>query len=470
MNLQIGNKSKNTLLFFLQSDDIKAQLDAKNIKQKFSGEACEIAYFVDQEDCVTMLLGLGKKESITKKVVKTALSKAVRSLKKEKISDININISECAGLSESEFLNAVIEGVKYGDYSFNKYKTTEDEPFEIDTIYLNTNVTDAEKILTRANGLFEGINFTKDLVNEPANTIYPETLANEAEKLRDLGVKVTIYDKKQIEDMDMKAFLSVSMGSEKEPRLIVLEYNNSEDEKPLALVGKGLTYDSGGYSIKPSDGMKTMKSDMGGAGTVLGLFKAVATNKVECNIVGVIAACENLISGRAYKPGDIVGSMSGKTIEVDNTDAEGRVTLADAVYYAAKTFEPRGLIDMATLTGACVIALGEFYTGAITRNQEFLDALLQSAKEEDENLWQMPVDDDIKKLNNSEIADIKNSGGRLAGMISAGLFVGEFVPEEIPWIHLDIAGTAFIDTARNYYDKGATGQMVKTLYNLVNKY
>ncbi len=261
--------------------------------------------------------------------------------------------------------------------------------------------------------------------------------------------------------------MEVAKGSDNPPRFIVIEYlNEPQEQKPLVFVGKGITYDSGGYSIKPSDGMKTMNADMGGAGTVIGAIDAISSNELKVNVV---AFCENSISGRSYKPGDIIKARNGLTIEVDNTDAEGRITLADAVNYGVTEYDPEFIIDLATLTGACLVALAETYTGAVTNNQETFEKLLAAAKVSNERIWQLPNDDTIRKYNESEVADVKNSGGRLGGTITAGQFIENFI-EEKPWVHLDIAGTAYLSKPQGLYEKGATGVHVRTLCNLAKKY
>ena len=248
---------------------------------------------------------------------------------------------------------------------------------------------------------------------------------------------------------------------------IVLRYkgNPSKPEEILGLVGKGLTFDTGGYSIKPTSGMLTMKSDMGGAAAVIGAIASIAERKLEINVTAVVAACENVISDRSYKPGDIIGSMAGKTIEILNTDAEGRLTLADAAYYVVEKEKATKLVDIATLTGAVLHALGENVAGVVTNNQSFYSKLEKASEASGERIWQLPAYNDFKELYKSDVADLANTGGRLAGTITAGLFIGEFVQGK-PWLHIDIAGTSWKDSAKDYFSKGGTGAGVNILYQL----
>lgn len=359
-----------------------------------------------------------------------------------------------------------MEALKVSFYNFDHYKKDKKDP-SLKTVNFSSDLSSFEDNANEILNVIDGQFLARDLVNLRSNDIYPETLANRAkEELSPLGVDVKIYEKDEIERMGLTAFLEVGKGSDKLPRLIVMEYlHGDKDVAPKVFVGKGLTYDSGGYSIKPSDGMKTMNSDMAGSATVIGAMKAIASNNLKVNVVAIVAACENAINGSAYKPGDVIKARNGMTIEVDNTDAEGRITLADAVNYGATEYKPEMIVDLATLTGAVLVALGETYTGAVTNNEDAFSKVKAAADKSYEKIWQLPNDDFIKTYNDSEIADIKNSGGRLGGSISAGQFVGAFV-EDYPWVHLDIAGTAYISKPQGLNEAGATGVHVKTLYNL----
>ncbi len=296
-------------------------------------------------------------------------------------------------------------------------------------------------------------------------------MADRVEELaKEKGFEVEIFDEEQIQALGMKAFYEVGKGSERKPRLIVMRHmGDSESKEIFGLVGKGLTFDTGGYSLKPTASMDTMKSDMAGAAAVIGTMCAIAQNNIKANVVAVVAACENAISGISYKPGDIIGSMAGKTIEVLNTDAEGRLTLVDAVTYIIQKENATRIVDVATLTGAALVALGTTTTAVISNNDEFYDELVGEAAKTGEKFWRLPDYDDYKKLIKSEIADLKNLGGRNAGTITAGLFIGEFI-EGKPWLHLDIAGTSWAEGSLNEYaGKGATGVPVMTLYSMIEK-
>ena len=416
----------------------------------------------------TILLGLGEKEKLNKESFKKAIYKLAKTAIKLDLDELSFE-KENIDTEDNEFVSQIIEAVSLASYNFDYYK--EEKSDKIENINFPEDLDDEnsnaiEEQLT----ILDSQAFARNLVNLRSNDIYPESLAQATKERLTKGVEVKIYDEKQIKDLGLTAYLEVGKGSDNPPRFIVMEYlNGDKDQKPLVFVGKGITYDSGGYSIKPSNGMKTMNADMGGAGTVIGALDAISSNELKVNIVGIIAACENSISGRSYKPGDVIRARNGLTIEVDNTDAEGRITLADAVNYGVTEYDPEFIIDLATLTGACLVALAETYTGAVTNDQETFEKVLAAANEADEKIWQLPNDDTIRKYNESEVADVKNSGGRLGGTITAGQFIENFI-EEKPWVHLDIAGTAYLSKSQGLYEKGATGVHVKTLYNLAKSY
>ena len=363
--------------------------------------------------------------------------------------------------------------MKLASYKFDKYKENK-ATYNPDVTILDAPKEKVEKMkekIAEASNVADGIILARDLVNEPANILYPETLAKHAvEAGKESGFEVEVFDEKQIEELGMKAFLEVGKGSVHKPRLIVMRYmGNANSDERVGLVGKGLTFDTGGYSLKPSTSMDTMKSDMGGAAAVIGTMTALAKNKVEKNVVAVVAACENAISGGSYKPGDIIGSMAGKTIEVLNTDAEGRLTLVDAITYIIEKEKVDKVVDVATLTGAVLVALGSEITGVLSNDDAFYEELLVAAKRTGEKFWRLPNDKCFKKLYKGDFADFKNTGGRYGGTITAGMFIEEFVQDK-PWLHLDIAGTAWTDAGNDTTPKGGTGAPVATLYELVVKH
>lgn len=447
-------------------------LDTIIEKGYFSAKTNEV--FVDLINDEIIYLGLGKKDEITTKKIIVAFFELAKALRKYKIKDANIIFNKkLDNICYRTTMKAIVDGLACFDYDFDKYLAEDKKPTKLGTINIEVIEDKKDKAMSAIEegmNIAEGYSLTKDLVNTPAIDMYPEVLAKRAkEDLEPLGVTVEVYGKKEIEDLGMKAFLAVAAGSDKEPKLIVMKYMNGEaGDKLTALVGKGLTYDSGGYCIKHPQGMATMHMDMGGAGAVIGAMHAIAKNKLKKNVVAVVASCENLISGKAYKTGDLIGSMSGKTIEVANTDAEGRLTLADAIYYASDVLKADRIVDLATLTGACVVALGSYRTGVVTNNDEFMNEMNEASVRADEKLWVMPNDDEYKDMVKGTMTDLLNSVPGGAGMITAGMFLENFVKEGTPWIHMDIAGTS--DTSKDYaqYKKGSTGVPVKTLYYLIN--
>ncbi|MGL5244276.1 MAG: leucyl aminopeptidase [Sarcina sp.] len=457
-------------------EEINNKLNKLKLKGKIKGSLGETVNLIkcindDIQDIV--ILGLGKEKDIDKEKLRRAFGKVQKNIKQLKSEEVVIQVINIKGISIGDFIKIAYEGLNLSAYKFDKYKSDKEDE-KIVNIYFSGEVIndikikDYEYILEETKNVIEAIYHSRDIVNEPANVIYPETLAIKTIEFGEsYGFEVEIFNDIEIEDLGMEAFLSVGKGSDKKPRLIVMRYLGDEEnsDRRLGLVGKGLTYDSGGYSLKPTDGMVTMKSDMGGAASVIGAMCAIAKNKLKINIVAVVAACENLISGNAYKPGDIINSMAGKTIEVLNTDAEGRLTLIDAITYIIRNEKVDEIIDLATLTGAAVVALGTDVTAVITNNSEFYSELENAMNITGEKMWQMPNFEDYKQLIKSDIADLKNIGGRYAGAITAGMFVGEFV-ENKPWLHLDIAGPAYIDTPWDYSSKGATGIGVRTLDEL----
>ncbi len=414
-----------------------------------------------------VIVGLGKEEDLSLNRYRMAGFEAAKALEAAKVQEASYYLEDFGELDKEEAFGALIEGSLQQAYAFDDYKSEKSES-HLETISLMTDV-EVDKLVEETKNLVDGVNIARKLVNTPSMEIYPESLADYAvETLEDLGIKVTVYDKEQIKEMGMTAFLSVAQGSNRDPRFFVMEYlPEGADAEAIALVGKGLTYDSGGYAIKPANGMVTMKTDMAGSASVIGSLYALAKNKVEKNVIGIVAACENLISGKAYKNGDIVKSKKGTTIEIMNTDAEGRVTLADALYYAATEVNSESIIDIATLTGACIVALGQHTIGAVTNDHKLFADFKSAADYSGEYLWELPRNEELEEAIKGSEADLTNSvskGG--GGAITAGLFLEQFV-EDKPWVHLDIAGPSHFTSSWSYYPKGATGIPVKSLYNYI---
>jgi leucyl aminopeptidase len=322
-----------------------------------------------------------------------------------------------------------------------------------------------ERFESRYAAVVEGVSLTRELVTEPANIIYPETFVERVTaSIKGCGLEVQLLGRDEMAKLGMGALLGVAQGSVREPKLMVLKWNGGKaGEAPVAFIGKGVTFDTGGISIKPALGMESMKRDMGGAGAVAGALKALALRKAKAYVVGVCGLVENMPDGNAQRPGDVVTTMSGQTVEVINTDAEGRLVLADAMAWAQKNFQPKVMIDLATLTGAMVISLGHEYAGIFSNNDNLAGNLIKAAEESGDKLWRQPLAEAYDRLIDSQIADMKNVGPREAGSITAAQFLQRFVEDSVAWAHLDIAGMAWSDKASATYDKGATGYGVRLL-------
>jgi leucyl aminopeptidase len=328
-------------------------------------------------------------------------------------------------------------------------------------------IPEMEQGCQRGRIISEAVALARDMVNEPANVVTPTSMAEIAgHQAQKYNLEIKVIEREEMRTMGMGGLLGVSQGSQQPPKFIVLSYKGRETtEVDIALIGKGITFDSGGISIKPSEHMGDMKGDMSGGASVIGTISAIAQIKPAINVAAIVPATENMPSGSAMRPGDIISIMNGKTVEIISTDAEGRLILADAVSYARR-MSARRIVDVATLTGACRIALGDICTGLFGNNQELIDLIVAAGKETGECIWPMPMYEEYKELNKSDVADIKNSGGRYGGAITGAWFIGEFA-EGIPWAHLDIAGTYMTDKEKGYQVKGATGIPVRTLINLI---
>jgi len=364
-------------------------------------------------------------------------------------------------------------GARLASYRFDKYLTKQNNSNEDGKPTLKAmkigvaGAGAAKKAYGPMDKIADGVFFTRDLVSEPGNVIYPESLAEQCKELAKLGVKVEILDEKKMAKLGMNALLGVGQGSERESRIVVMSWNGAaKSKKPVAFVGKGVTFDTGGISLKPGPGMEEMKWDMGGSGTVIGLMKALAGRKAKANVVGLVGLVENMPDGKAQRPGDIVKSMSGRTIEILNTDAEGRLVLADVLWYCQDKYKPEFIVDLATLTGAIIIGLGHEYAGMFANDDKLAEQLFAAGTATEEKVWRMPLHDNYDKKIKSDAADMKNIGGRDAGSITAAQFLQRFV-NKTPWAHLDIAGMAWSKEAKPTVPKGATGFGVRLLDRFV---
>ena len=442
----------------------------KKIKDLFEGKEGEIVLIpsLDENKPHILYFGLGEKEKLNNNLLRNNCAKLLKKIDELKFKNILIEKIDFGNLDEEKFLKAMVEGLLLTDYDFKKYKSDDKDKTE-KNVYINGfNISNKNNILNEVSNIAKAINNARDMIAEPTNNLYPEELAKRAVEIaNESGFKIEVLEEDKIKDLGMEAFLTVSKGTKNRPRLIVMEYNNGGDKDFIGLVGKGLTCDTGGYSIKSHEGLKYMKSDMSGAAYVIAIMSSLAKNKCKVNVKAVVATCENVLDGNSYKPGDIVKSMKGKTIEVLNTDAEGRLTLADALYYIIDKQKVSKVIDMATLTGLAGSTFGSLFTPIFSNNDEFYEKFMEIAKETGEDFWRMPLDERYRSYIDSDVADMKNTGS--AGTITASMFLKEFV-DDTPWIHLDIAATAIQwPVVYEYSSKGASGVTVRTIYELINK-
>ncbi len=402
-----------------------------------------------------LIIGFGKKEEFDHNKMREAVAKSIKKLQqiraKKAAFDFDVNVD----YGKSAAIGALI-----ADYAYDKFKSEKAHHLDEITFARFTQEDVNEGII-----FGEAMKFTRDLANTPAQIATPTKLAEIAKGLG--GIETKVFDKEEIERMGMGAYLAVGQGSVQPPKFIHMKYTGKNVKKKIALIGKGICFDSGGLDIKPASSMLTMKDDMSGAACILGVMRALAELKPDMEVHGIIAACENMPSGSSYKPGDILTAKNGKTIEVDNTDAEGRLTLADALCYACELGVDE-VIDIATLTGACMVALGTVASGIMGNDEEMINRVIETAKESGETFWQLPMFKEYFDSLKSDIADMKNTGSRNGGASAAGLFLQQFV-KDTKWCHIDIAGTAYIEKPQKEFIAGATGAGVRTLLNYVTK-
>ncbi|MFN0111185.1 MAG: leucyl aminopeptidase [Blastocatellia bacterium] len=433
---------------------------------EFTGKAKESAYVHNTGDLKArrlLLLGAGKQDEFSDDKARRMAGTAARTLRGKKARTF-------AFVSNSENAQAAAEGALLALFEPDKYHTSDKTENHLDQMILATNGDNADSAkagVERGRIIAEATNFGREVINEPSNVMTPtELAAKAAEVAKAYGLDLDVLEEDAMRELGMGSLLGVAQGSAEPAKLIVLSYKpKTKSDETVAIVGKGVTFDTGGISIKPADGMEKMKYDMAGGATTIAAMQAIAQLKPSVNVLGIVPATENMPGGRAQRPGDVVRAMTGKTIEVINTDAEGRLILADAVAYARKLGATK-IVDLATLTGAVSIALGDVYVAILGNNQDWIDEVIGVAKRSGEKFWQLPLDKEYREQIKSEIADIKNVGGRKAGTITGAYFIREFV-EDTPWVHLDIAGTAWNDSTKPHLAIGPTGVCVRTLVNLV---
>lgn len=474
MKLTIGEQLKTTVYLVplnskldMLSDEVSNY--AVNVLE-FKGNLNEKFVYLGPHTDNIVVVGLGNELDLTKDHYVQAANTAAKVLNEQKVVSTSVEVTSYGAVNENEALAGIVEGFLQADYVFDHYRKNKTINSLTQVSFL-TKLENADKLVEEVKNLVTAVNITRDLVNTPANDLYPETLANKVEELfKDTKVETEIFDKEALEKLGAEALLAVSQGSAKEPRMLVLKYLPLGDKEPvISLVGKGVTYDSGGYALKNAKGMATMMTDMAGAAAMIGALHAIASNNVQQNVVAVIGATENLISGEAFKNGDIINTLKGTTVEVVNTDAEGRLVLADILYYAATELNSKYIIDAATLTGAVIGALGQNISGVMTNNEDFLNKITTASKATGEDIWQLPITPEFREKIKGDNADLTNSSINFVGggTIFAAAFLEHFV-EDVPWVHFDIAGTSYANGKGNkYLPKGASGVPVKTLYEFV---
>jgi len=476
-NKKISKSSANLVLFTDENFNISAlkkhisNLEFSYIKDLLKTSDLKKDLFFFEISSTKKIVLVSVKNNLKTSDIENLGAKFYGSLNHEKKNEYFLSADSISSKNEN-FIGYFLHGLKLKSYEFNIYKSKNDEKIiSINVIGKKNKITIKNELRFRA--IEEGTFFARDLVSEPPNVLNPKEYVNRLLKLRKLGIKVTVYNESQMKKLGMHSLLGVGRGSVNESFLVTLEWNgNKKDKKaPLSFVGKGVCFDTGGISLKPAKFMEEMKYDMAGSAVVAGLIQTLATRKAKVNAVGVVGLVENMPGGNAQRPGDIVKAYNGKTIEVLNTDAEGRLVLADALSFTEAKFKPRFMIDLATLTGAIIMALGEEYAGLFSNNDDLSNKIFKVGEKVKEKVWRLPLHDNYDKLINSTIADMQNinySGG--AGSITAAQFLQRFVTSKTPWAHLDIAGMAFSKKAANLNPGGATGFGVRLLNQLIEEH
>ena len=478
-------------------DDKKLAKSLPNLEKIFDIKFSELQrqnFLSDEGGVIRVTKASGKPDALILQKVKIGdkfdsdyfrnhLAEFISNLKSEVTKNLHIFIPSYSTVkkyfeSEDYYYQTFAEGVLLGNYDFAKYKSKKEKSKVLDVYFYAENEKKLKTALKVAQNLINSVNLTRDLQNEPANNLTPELFANRVvSEVKQYGIKATVFGEKEIQKRKMGGLIAIGQGSGNKPRFIVLEYKPKAGAKKskkiklktIALVGKGITFDTGGISIKPSKGMGEMKADMSGAAVVVGTLIAAAKNNLPVHLFGVIPSAENMVSGEAIRPGDIIKISNGKTVEIEDTDAEGRVVLADALHYASQ-LKPDQIIDLATLTGACVVALGEFVAGMFTKDDAMAEQIYKSGMITYDRVWRLPMWDDYNEFIKSDFADVANLGNtRWGGAITAAKFLEHFVDKNIPWTHLDIAGPAMNNSSRSYTKKYMTGFGVRLLFDYLSK-
>ena len=450
--------------------EIKTEIAHYIQHSSFKAIGGEMAFLVLPSGKSLVICGIGKSDNLSSDAVRKAIGKGLKELRRQGKSEVSIfsheQVVEDFGLEQ--WCQWVGETSHLALYEYRRFLSPANQSLDTVSVICDTVTEQATEALERGEILGKSTLIARNLINEPAADLYPEKLASEVIKLGETyGFEVDVFDEAQCRELGMHAFLAVGEAAEKRSRLIVMRWKGGEGE-PIGLIGKGVTYDTGGLSLKPTGSMLHMKSDMSGSAIAIGTMCALAQLKSSKNVIAIVAACENSMGPKSFRPGDVLRSMNGKTIEIKNTDAEGRLTLADAICYAIRKEKVSSIIDIATLTGAVKVALGDHIAGAVTNLDDLYAALGVASSKADEKFWRLPIDDQYRDLNSSEIADIANTGrDGLAGTITAAAFVEAFT-EDLPWLHLDVAGISFLRKDHEYISKGGTGRGVRTLYHLIN--
>lgn len=437
----------------------------------FSAKSEEVivGYSKDFQENRYALVGLGDSKKLTVDGLRRAYAALVKICVKKKIERITLVLPKISGFDEQEIARGVSEGVALTNYHFIKNFSKKEEKLLKEVTVVGASKT-AQKVMKESATVAESVYFSRDLINDNADTVTPQYLVSQA---RSLGKKyskltTTIFDKKRIEKEKMGLILAVNRGSARDPALIMMKYRGNPNSKEhTVVVGKGITYDTGGLNLKPTGSMETMRGDMGGSAAVFGIMDAVSALGLKVNVTGIVPTTENCIDATSYKPGDVYVGYSGKSVEIGNTDAEGRLVLADALAYATKNLKPTRIIDFATLTGAMVVALGSVTTGLFSNDDKLSNALTTAGESSYERVWRLPLFDEYRKQLKSDIADISNTGTRGAGSITAAHFLKEFVGDT-PWAHLDIAGTSFLKSEDGYLPKNGTGVGVRLIVDFLS--